>query len=132
MDSQVYTNEKIDILWEGFRHKIAHMAHPEYVIDTSKWRNFSESMRITWIVSQTDRIEWKDIKYDHLEIRRKSGKITSAIRPHDVSYDHIIAIALVQLKSDIIRSTHKYLHHLSENHKLVKKFATVIGHLYPR
>jgi hypothetical protein len=61
MDSSTYTDERISILYEMFRHKIAHITQPYGIFDTYSVRSKKHVLRkyprrrITWQVNASNR-----------------------------------------------------------------------------
>ena len=132
MNSAVYSDVAIDLLWMGFRHKIAHLAHPEYVIDTSnleKWKH--PHMRVTWFISQTTQLEHLGRTCSHLLVRKKRKKIRSKPRPYDVPFDHIFYISLPILKKDIQSSMAAHLAVLKTNVTYQRNFEAIVRNLFP-
>jgi len=132
MDTSVYTDQKIDLLWECFRHKVAHLAHPQYVFDTRLRKNWHHKhMRITWFIDEKKKIVHEATTYPHLFLRQRKRKISSLPRPYNVPYDHIVYISLVQLKKDIQAGMQAYLKKLKVDIGLQTKFEVIIRNFFP-
>ena len=130
LDSNIYTADKLSILYEMFRHKIAHNTQPYGVFNThsvgNKCRLNQQSKRlITWQVNATNRNPPIDIipKAGNL-INMRLGKRRP---PWPVSYTHKCTISIHRLKVDFSRSaTGKsgYLEHLKADSTAQKNFET--------
>ena len=132
MDTRTYNDVAVDLLWKGFRNKIAHLAHPEYVIDTSKLRDWNHpDMRVTWFVSQTADLDHMNRKCTHLLIRKKKKRIRTKIRPYNVPFDHIFYISLPTLKGNIQVAMNAHLQFLKSDADSQRKFETIVRNLYP-
>lgn len=126
MDTTTYSTENIDVLWDGFRHKLAHLTHPEYVY---KYKQ----KRITWAVSEKKTIVHKCQKYPHMQIRQKKGYIGEKIfKPYPVQYTHIIYISLPVFKSDIQKAMKDYSNKIKKDEKLQTKFDKIIKKIFPK
>ena len=132
MDGKTYTDEKIDLLWKGFRNKVAHAAHPEYVIDSNKLQNWNYGQkRVTWYVSESKIMNHRGRSCSHLLLRKQKGRIKSDPRPYDVGFDHIFYISLPQLKNDIQAAMAAHLKCLRADAGLQKKFESMARILFP-
>jgi hypothetical protein len=124
-----YTADRIDVLYECFRHKVAHLALPYAVFDTgTKTRTFSDQPRrlITWTVDSGRRkpaIEICEVK--------PAKQIKDAVTPWPVHYDHRATVYLCRLAYDIRRSLSKYLHHLETDATARCNFKKSIRPIFP-
>jgi hypothetical protein len=104
-----YTSDRLDVLYECFRHKVAHLALPYAVFDTSTKPTFNGQQRrlITWTVAA-------DRKKPPIEIIKEGTpkQIRSAVTPWPVYYDHIATVHLCSFAFDIKTSVPKYLSRL--------------------
>jgi hypothetical protein len=109
MDQIVYRDEMIDILWVGFRNKMAHLAHPYFVFDTSKSKPvLSPTRRIRWSVSEK--------KSDpHLKLERKERTIDRPGFPAPVQSDHLLHISLPVFRDDLLKASKAYAGTLKEH-----------------
>jgi hypothetical protein len=101
-----YGSLELEILYEMFRHKLAHLAYLPAVFDTAKKRNRflgQPRRRITWIVYASRRK--RPIEIEDLTTQRYLRK-----RKHypswDVSYDCIVRISVKHFQTDIIKSVY--------------------------
>ena len=132
MDVATYTPGAIDLLWKGFRNKVAHAAHPEYVIDTKKVRYWKHPhMRVTWYVSESKDMNHLGKDCAHLLLRKKEGQIKIKPRPYEVQFDHIFYICLPSLKNDIQLGMKAFLTHLKANKSIQDNFEKIVRVLYP-
>jgi hypothetical protein len=132
MNIRHYSALELTILYECFRHKMAHLAYPYLVFDTvTKMRAFAghQRRRITWTVYASKRnppIEVIDYS--------TSQAITRSVRPWPVSYDCRVKISVASFQSDIIKSIYGpsgYLHHLEIDPSARERFARCMVHIYP-
>lgn len=118
MDTTIY-GKAVNILWKVFRHKIAHMAHPNYVTTYG-------DRRIVWMVSG------KDID-NHMSIEKNQNRIKSLPKPpYPVPYNHRIYISIPRLKNDVARSIEEYLIDVKIDSAKLENFQKAVGHIYPR
>jgi hypothetical protein len=99
----------IDLLYQLFRHKIAHIAYPYPVFDTTtKPKIFAgqKQRRVTWTVcaSRRDPRPIQLIDYTGVQAPIKTRT------PWPVPYDSRIIISIRRLKVDITKSIDEYLH----------------------
>jgi hypothetical protein len=121
--SPEYTPDCLEVLYECFRHKVAHLALPYVVFDTNtKPEKFHGRPRrlITWIVHDSG--PRPPIKIDPVR-----GQILSAATPWPVFYDHIAVISIDGFASDIVESIPKYLHHLQKDNTALSRFRTCMS-----
>jgi hypothetical protein len=122
-----YTVDRLDILYECFRHKVAHLALPYAVFDTdTKAKTFSgQSKRlITWTVDSGRR-------KPSIQIVQENQQVKAAVTPWPVHYDHRAIVYLCRLAYDIRRSLPKYLHHLEINATARCNFKTCMRPIFP-
>jgi hypothetical protein len=128
-----YTSDprRLDLLYEGLRHKIAHLAYPYPVFDTTtKPKTFRGPLhrRVTWIVYASKRrlgIEVIDLPKPKF-LREKS------VKPWEVSYDCLIKVSVGSFKIDIVKSISGYLRHLQSNRNAKEHFAKCMIDYFPR
>jgi len=126
MDTTIYSKDVIYVLWEGFRHKLAHLAHPEYVY-------IHKEKRITWAVDEKEIIKHKGHNYQHMKIRKADGKIGKKIlKPYDVQYSHIISISLPVFKSDIQCAMKAYLKKMKNDETMLPNFEKIMNEIFPK
>jgi hypothetical protein len=117
-----YTDLLLTILYQCFRHKVAHLAHPYDVLDTSNNPDFSAwpSKRITWTVYETDQPEAL-----RLEQLPQPVPLQRAPSGWGVVYDHRVHVSLPRLAQDAIasvRSTNGFLDHLNSDQVSQSRF----------
>jgi hypothetical protein len=120
-----YTSDRrrLDLLYEGLRHKIAHLAYPYPVFDTvtarSKTFKGQRRRRVTWDVHASKpglAIEVDDSKAGYLP------KV-SYNPPWDVSYNCLITVSVLSFKTDIVSSISEYLRNLQSSRNAREHFA---------
>ena len=130
MDRSHYSNLALAILYEGFRHKIAHLAHPYVVFDTSTSKKVPGSRRrITWAVYAGDRA--LPIK---LTPCPSGSTLKKTLTPWPVGYDHRVEISVHRLRTDAVSSIYGnsgYLQHLRSNRDARERFAQCMVEYYP-
>lgn len=101
----------IDLLYVMFRHKIAHLAYPYIVFDTSTRSDIFQSQkhrRVTWTVYASRRaqaIELFDYPTDQTFLRTKT--------PWDVPYNSRIRVSVRNFQIDIVKSIYGSAGYLS-------------------
>ena len=130
MDSNTYTDERISILYEMFRHKIAHLTQPYGIFDTHSvaqnhiLRRYPQR-RITWQVNASNR-------HPAVDIQPRQGTLRND-PPWPVNYTHRCVISLHRLKIDVPRSAtgiSGYLAHLKTNMQVQANFAKCMAQFY--
>jgi hypothetical protein len=105
-----YTMDRLDVLYECFRHKVAHLALPYAVFDTgTKPETFRGQPKrlITWTVDAGRRKPAIEI----VEVN-PATQIETAVTPWPVRYDHRTTVYLCRLAYDIVQSVPRYLRYL--------------------
>ncbi|MCW3988177.1 MAG: hypothetical protein NWE87_07675 [Candidatus Bathyarchaeota archaeon] len=124
MDSSTYTDECISILYEMFRHKIAHLTQPYGIFDTHSvhqnhiLRKYPRR-RITWKVNASN-------GHPAIDIQPSPGTLRND-PPWPVDFTHRCVISLHRLKIDIPRSATSisgYLAHLKINSQAQVNFTS--------
>ena len=119
MNTADYDSDRLDILYECFRHKVAHLAQPYAVFDTYSKERFRNQPRrlITWTA---------------IEIVAEQKQIERAPTPWPVFYDHRVTISVPTLAQDIEASIPGYLGHLRKNQVARDRFKNCMNHYFPR
>ena len=93
-----YTSDRLDILYECFRHKVAHLAQPYVVFDTHSKPKFRGQQRrlIAWTVLASRRKPPIEIV-----VVKPTKQILTAVTPWRVQYDHRVFVSVRSLASDI-------------------------------
>jgi hypothetical protein len=124
-----YTQDRVDLLYECFRHKIAHLAQPYAVFDTlSKPKAFRGKRRlITWTVRASG-------PRPPIEIVAQTPpkQIRQAVTPWPVQYDHRVFVSVRGLASDVEKSAKKYLCNLAADATARENFKKCMLHYFPR
>ena len=102
-----YTPDRIDVLYECFRHKVAHLSQPYVVFDTqTKPKTFQGQIRrlITWTVRASG-------PRPPIQIvpQRPAKQILGQVTPWPVQYDHRALVSVRGLASDVEKSAKKYI-----------------------
>ncbi len=130
-----YAPWQLAIVYEAFRHKLAHLGHPYVVFDTSTMKQTTLSrfgvpqMRLAWTVCKRRR------SYMPIEIRRHVDILRKTKTPWTVPYDHRIFISIEHIRVDAIKSITRpsgYLAHLKSDRMAKRRFARCMKIYYPR
>lgn len=114
-----YNADIVRILWEAFRHKVAH-----HGISSGVWLDREKDRRVTW------KIEEGDVA-PALLLVEETG-ILEYDPPWPTAYTHRMHIRLGRLWQDIRDSAHRYLAEHANSHDLQENFEACMRHLYPR
>ena len=120
----------MDLLYQMFRHKIAHIAYPYPVFDTTtkpKIFGGQKQRRVTWMVCARRRdprpIQLIDYASAQAPIKTKV--------PWPVPYDSRIIVSIRRLKNDITKSIREYLHCLKSEPIRRMNFAKCMKVYFP-
>jgi len=132
MDSSKYRNEDMEILYEGFRHKIAHLGHPYFVFDTDTSTKLNGKRRrrlVTWTVYAARRAQPLEVvHYQTIQTPKKS------ISPWPVYFDSRLCISVRSFATDIaqtLRGPRGFIERLQGDASLRAKFTECMRALYP-
>lgn len=131
MDRLLYPEDAIDVLYEGFRHKIAHLGHPYAVFDTkSKPKVFPSRKRYAWTVYASARPRpLALIDYGAPQQAQKHPL------PWPVSFDARIQVSVRSLSKDLAASVFKhkgYFRRLQSDPVSLARFMACMEEFYPR
>jgi len=128
LDPARYTRDELDILYLGFRHKLAHLGHPYAVFDTGrKPRVFpGPKRRIAWTIYKTHRPRPITLTRVSPPMQLKHTKV-----PWPVSYDQRIEISVASLGIDARKAAEGYLAKLVDNAPLLENFRKCMTEFYP-
>jgi hypothetical protein len=120
-----YTSDRrrLDILYEGLRQKIAHLAYPYPVFDTvTKPKTFKgqRRRRVTWDVHASK----PGLAIEVVDLPKPKYLSKAPYNPSwDVSYDCLITVSVLSFKTDIVSSISAYLRHLQSSRIAKERFA---------
>ncbi|MEQ1890011.1 MAG: hypothetical protein ABL951_12670 [Alphaproteobacteria bacterium] len=121
-----YDDYLLKVAYIAFRHKLAHLSHPYFVLNTQKDCRINErQMLLTWTISE----EAHDPPIKLCPLKRPK-KITRHPTPWPLFYDHRIYISIRTLADDIMDTAPKYLAELKESKELKKNFRTCMCEFY--
>lgn len=129
-----YDPPRLAIVYEAFRHKLAHLGHPYVVFDTSTMsdRTLNQfrvpQMRLAWMVCKRRK------RYMPIEIRPQTGYLRKTLTPWKVGYDHRVFISIEHIRLDAIKSVIKpggYLARLKGNQVAKAHFTRCMKEYYP-
>jgi hypothetical protein len=128
MNAADYDSDRMDVLYECFRHKVAHLAQPYVVFDTHSKPKFRGQQRrlIAWTVLASRRkppIEIVPVN--------PPKQILKAVTPRPVFYDHRVFVSVRSLASDIVKSTPEYLEHLRTDNAARRRFSDCMTIYFP-
>lgn len=131
LDSTKYAKSDLAILYEGFRHKLAHLSRPYTVFDTSTKRSLpNQTMRIAWTINAA-----RCSKPLQLKKCDSSQMLLRTQTPWPVSYDHRITISVRSFAIDsrkTLLGNNGYIQKLRSSDDLRRKFACCMSQFYPR
>jgi hypothetical protein len=132
MDRNRYPEEAVKVLYEGLRHKIAHLGHPYVVFDTkSKPLVFdAPHKRYAWTVGAARRDPPLQLtNYPKAQFVKKHSP------PWEVWFDSRIRVSVRSLASDLIAFVFKsagYFERLTDGSVPLKNFMKCMEEFYPR
>jgi hypothetical protein len=129
MDPTTYDLDRLEIVYEMFRHKVAHLAQPYVVFDTRTKRAFQHQPRrlVTWTVQA--RGSKPAIEIVTVMPRRQ---VLRSATPWPVHYDHRAFVRIGSLAGDIRKSVPRYLRHLKTDKAARDRFKDCMKHFFPR
>jgi hypothetical protein len=126
-----YSPLHLTILYECFRHKLAHLAYPYVVFDTVTKKDAFKGYprrRITWTIYASKRVPPIDV-IDFPTVQH----IKKSVRPWPISYNCRIKISVRSFEIDIIKSIYGqsgYLRHLESHRPAREHFAKCMRDIY--
>jgi hypothetical protein len=129
MDQATYDSDRLDILYECFRHKVAHLAQPYVVFDTYSKSQFRQQPRrlIAWTVLASRRKPAIEI----VRVNRPK-QIVRSVTPWPVFYDHRVFVSVRTLAADVAGSVQQYLIRLETDKPTRDRFKNCMTHAFPR
>jgi hypothetical protein len=123
-----YTDNRLDVLYEFLRHKVAHLAYPYAVFDTHTKTIFrgQPRRRVTWTIHETE--QRPAIKITDYSTPKQLVKTPT---PWPVWYDCRIEVSVCSLATDIVWSIERYLRELQSNPKAQQSFAKCMEFYFP-
>jgi hypothetical protein len=133
LDNRKYGAEELEILYEGFRHKIAHLGHPYSVFDTDTSRRLKGRRKkrlVTWTVyAGRRRRPLELIEYPTMQ------QVQRSLAPWTVPYDSRLLIGVRCFASDIcqtVRGHTGFIKRLETDQSLMSNFSNCLQFLYPK
>lgn len=131
LDSQKYAPSNLAILYEGFRHKLAHLSQPYPVFDTKTKPSLSlPPKRIAWSIYAARRSRPLELlKYDPARVLR------TTTTPWPVPYDHRLSISVRAFATDARKTLigrEGYIQKIRDSADLRTKFAECMKLFYPQ
>lgn len=121
-----YDDYDLKVVYVAFRHTLAHLSHPYFVLNTGKDERLKQKqMLLTWTISEEE-ID-PPIKLITLQ---KPKKIKRQPTPWALSYDHRIHISIPSLARDTVDTAQKYLAALKESEELKNNFRKCMCEFY--
>ncbi len=134
LDTTEFSEERICIFFEMFRHKVAHVTRPYSVFDSHDVRQNSPLMRyprrrLTWRITAS-------YQKPSIQIIAKVGNIKRARRPEwkSAAYTHICKVNLkrmIQQLKEAITDQNGYLNSISIESDIRRKFVKCMDSFYP-
>lgn len=119
----------LEILYIGFRHKLAHLAHPYVVFDTATDSRLAQYGRkkVTWTFHSRKR------GLSAIGLHATPGReLVRTLRPWRTAYDHRLEIVLFLLARELARGGISYARDLRKSKPLRTKLMTAIEVYFPR
>jgi hypothetical protein len=129
MDQTIYDADHLEILYEMFRHKVAHLALPYAVFDTKTKRPGHLRRLITWTVQASGPRPAIEIKPVTPPSPRQ---VLRSATPWPVYYDHRAFVRIGSLARDIRKSVRRYLRHLKADKSAIDRFKSCMNDFFPR
>ena len=121
-----YDEYLLKVLYVVFRHKLAHLSHPYFVLNTKNDGRLKKNpMRLTWSITSDSRSE--PIKLTPLS---RSRLIRRQPTPWKVRIDHVVEISIRTLAADAIATTAGYLSALKRDPTIQDNFRKCMYKLY--
>ena len=124
--AQRYQDYNLRILYVAFRHKLAHLGQPIFVLNTANdTRLKQQSLRLTWRISS-------DAHEPPLRLTklRRSRLIRNQPIPWRMRVDHYMLISIRTLAGDAIDMSRAYLERLEAEPDLWKGFQSCMREFY--
>jgi hypothetical protein len=131
MNATHYSPQNLAILYECFRHKVAHLNHPYMVFDTrTKPKKFpNQQMRLTWTVCAARRsIPIEIVKYS------VPMPLDASRTPWKVEYDHRVKVSVRRFATDVAQSIYGpngYRQYLNKDSAARTHFERCMNDFYP-
>ncbi len=123
-----YDDYDLTVLYVAFRHKLAHLSHPYFVLNTKSEKLLKErKMLLTWEISS-------DASESPIRIERypKPQSIRTQPVPWRMSYDHRFYISVRTLADDALASATAYVAALKDDSKIRGNFRVCMESFYQR
>lgn len=121
-----YDDYCLKVAYVGFRHTLAHLSHPYFVLNTGKDNRLKQKqMLLTWTISE----EENDPPIELITLQ-KPKKIKRQPTPWALSYDHRIHISIPSLARDTVDTAPRYLAKLEHDEDLQVKFRKCMCEFY--
>jgi len=124
-----YGPKTLRILYVAFRHKLAHLGHPYFVLDTkadpSKRLDDLPRMLLTWEISSAAREPPIELIDYPVPQRTRQQPV-----PKEVYYDHRICISVRTLADDAMEAACAYRSRLEDDGALLAKFVQCMNEFY--
>jgi hypothetical protein len=126
MDATIYDADRLEILYEMFRHKVAHLAQPYAVFEAKPAFRGQPRRLMTWTVEESG-------ARPAIEIVRETSQmqILRAVTPWAVHYDHRAYVRIASLASDILESVPKYLERFQTDKSACVRFRDCMKLFFP-
>lgn len=128
-----YTEHELRVLYVGFRHKIAHLNHPYFILDTSRERgriSKGPHQRITFAIYAAPRRKPIEIRPDAFNPRKNLQPT-----PGPTYFDHRVHISIKSLARDArntLRGPNSYVAALRSSSELQKKIERCLDKFYAK
>jgi hypothetical protein len=131
MDPLAYTEDRLDVLYECFRHKVAHLAQPYVVFDTDSTRGKTFGGKPRRLIAWTVRASGPRPTIDIVPVNCRK-QILRAATPWPVFYDHRVTVSIRGFAADIAKSIPRYLRHLRTEAEARENFRRCMANYFPQ
>ena len=121
-----YNEYELKVLYIAFRHKLAHLSHPYFVLNTVRRAKLNKQpMLLAWAISS-------DAHEPPIKIRKlpRSRLVRGQPVPWKTRMDHVIDISIRTLAEDAIKVAAAYIKRLQSDPDLWKKFKDCMPEFY--
>lgn len=121
-----YPDYELRVFYVAIRHKLAHLSHPYFVLDTAADRRLkSQPMLLTWTI--TEEAHEPPLRIERIDPPRV---LVQTFAPWETPYDHRMFISIRTLADDAIKMSAAYLEKLRRDPQLWVKFQGCMKEFY--
>lgn len=124
-----YAAPNLEILYLGFRHRIAHIGLPYAVYDTTSDGRLASypRMKVTWTFCARRRHGAPAIEFRNVGPSTLDGRV-----PWPIPYDHRLFVCITRFRADLFAAARSYRRALRQDASLQANFDAAMGEYCPR